>query len=366
MRYHGVDLHKRYATISVRDDRGQEVGYLPREVDFRGYVQRLGQEDVVVLEASAGTLWWAEGIANTGARCIVIDPHRYRIIRDSWNKTDRRDAAALSLGLWLAEHTREVKLPVVWQPGPAVRELRRLFSHYQLLTNQIRQLKNEVHGMLTDNGMFDGRRAKAVVEAPQKAEQLLQGIELSEASRLCVRMSLEQLQALNGQKLLLRRQIYGFGRPLEAQVRLLIGIRGITPLLALAFLAEVGDIRRFRSARRLFSYLGVVPRIHSSGGITRSGPINRASRGLARSLFTQAVPHLADSSRSLGRFYADLVERRGYGRARIALLRKVFAIMRRMLMDCTPYAGMELTLYSKKVQEWERELKKLEVTPNAA
>ena len=110
----------------------------------------------------------------------------------------------------------------------------------------------------------------------------------------------------------------------------------------------------------------MVPRIHSSGGITRSGAINRASRGLARSLFTQAVPHLADSSRSLGRFYADLVERRGYGRARIALLRKVFAIMRRMLMDCTPYAWMELPLYSKKVQEWERELKKLEVMPIVA
>jgi len=35
-------------------------------------------------------------------------------------------------------------------------------------------------------------------------------------------------------------------------------------------------------------------------------------------------------------------------------------------LSSTPYAGMELTLYSKKVQERERELKKLEVMPIVA
>jgi transposase len=39
------------------------------------------------------------------------------------------------------------------------------------------------------------------------------------------------------------------GEPLKSQVELLISIKGVTPLIALAFLADVADIRRFVSAR---------------------------------------------------------------------------------------------------------------------
>ena len=132
-------------------------------------------------------------------------------------------------------------------------------------------------------------------------------------------MSLGILAQLKEQKKSLLREIYHAGQPFEAQVRLLIGIRGVTPLLALGFLSEVGDIHRFRSLRGLLAYLGVVPTVRSSGGTTRVGHINPRSRGLVRTLFTQAVVHLVDSSPHLARFYRELVPRRGYGRARIAI-----------------------------------------------
>jgi transposase InsO family protein len=115
MKYHGVDLHKKYATISVREEGGKEQGFLRAQADIQGYVSSLGSQDAVVLEASAGALYWAERIQNQGARCAVIDAYRFRIIRDSWQKTDRRDAANLSLALWLASRSGEMKLPEVWQ-----------------------------------------------------------------------------------------------------------------------------------------------------------------------------------------------------------------------------------------------------------
>ena len=127
----------------------------------------------------------------------------------------------------------------------------------------------------------------------------------------------------------------------------------MTPLLALGFLSEVGDIRRFRSLRALLAYLGVVPTVRSSGGTTRVGRLNRRSRCMARTLFTQAVLHLVDSSPQLGRFYRELVPRR-YGRARIAILRKTFGMMRRMLLSNTPYRWKEEDLYQKKLKDWRR------------
>ncbi len=360
MRYHGVDLHKRYATVSVRDEAGAEVKFLRAQADLKEYVASLDNQDAVVLEASAGALYWAEKIQERGASCMVIDAYRFRIIRDSWQKTDKRDAANLSLALWLASRSGEMKLPEVWQPGPVVRELRRLFGMYDLLNKQIRQLKNHIHGVLLDNGVRDRALGSRLADNPATAEELLREVELSAASRVCIRTSLSLLAVLAEQKERLKGEIYQAGRPLEAQVKLLISIRGVTPLLAQAFLAEVGDIRRFASARKLHSYLGVVPTVRSSGGVTRSGAINRRSRGLTRSLFTQAVLHLVDSSPVLERFYKDLAYRKGFGRARIALLRKTFSMMRRMLLSGQPYRWTEDRLYGQKLREYQKEMKKLE------
>jgi hypothetical protein len=147
-------------------------------------------------------------------------------------------------------------------------------------------------------------------------------------------------------------------RPLEGKVKLLIGIHGVTPPLALAFLSEVGDITRFRSARRLHSYLGMVPTVRSSGGVTRNGVISRRSRTMTRSLFTQAVIPLVDSSHTLARFYRELVARKGYGRARIALLRKIFSLMRPMLLARELYRWTEPKLYEKKLSDYAKEIKK--------
>ncbi len=360
MRYHGVDLHKKYATISVRNEEGSEEKFVRAQADIKGYVASLGSEDALVLEASAGAMYWAERIQSQGASCMVIDAYRFRIIRDSWQKTDKRDAANLSLALWLASRSGEMKLPEVWQPGPVVRELRRLFGLYELLNKQIRQLKNEIHGVLLDSGVRDHALGKRLADNPAKADELLKTVELSAASRVCITTSLALLASMQEQKESLKREIYQSGRPLEAELKLLIGIRGVTPLLALVFLSEVGDITRFKSARRLQSYLGTVPTVRSSGGVTHNGAINRRSRGLARSLFTQAVSHLADSSPVLARFYRELASRKGYGRARIALLRKVFSMMRRMLLAGEPYRWVEQKLYEAKLRDYAKEIKRWE------
>jgi transposase len=48
--------------------------------------------------------------------------------------------------------------------------------------------------------------------------------------------------------------------------RRLMTVPGIGPLGATAFLAAVGDVRRFRRARDLAAWIGLVPRQHSTGG----------------------------------------------------------------------------------------------------
>ena len=253
-----------------------------------------------------------------------------------------------------------MKLPLVWQPTPVIGELRKLFGQYELLNKQIRQLKAQVQSLLIEEGISERAIGQALVEHPGKAEANLAKLELPECSRFCIRTSLRLLLALGKEKELVRAEIIRTGVPLEESAKLLMTIRGVTAFLALAFLADVGDISRFPSLRKLYAYLGVVPGSRCSGGKTRDGHINRQSRALVRTLFSQAVPHLVASTPALGRFYQDLVARRGYGRARIAVLRKVIGMMRRMLLSGTPYRGFEPALYERKLRDYRRELRKAE------
>lgn len=90
-RFHGIDQHKKYPTVSVLDHGGRETRLL-RSCQMDGYLTGLGPEDAVVMEASCGSFYWAERVEATGAACYVLDPMRFRIITDSWNKTDRGDS----------------------------------------------------------------------------------------------------------------------------------------------------------------------------------------------------------------------------------------------------------------------------------
>ena len=65
-------------------------------------------------------------------------------------------------------------------------------------------------------------------------------------------------------------------------MELLISIKGITPLIALASLADVADVRRFTTPRKMNAYLGLVPRAGKSGGKSQPGHITRESRKLTR------------------------------------------------------------------------------------
>ena len=75
-RFHGIDRHKKYSTVSVLDRDGKELRFL-RSCELEEYLGQLSGEDAVVLEASCGSFYWAGRIEETGAVCFVLDPLRF-------------------------------------------------------------------------------------------------------------------------------------------------------------------------------------------------------------------------------------------------------------------------------------------------
>ena len=55
--------------------------------------------------------------------------------------------------------------------------------------------------------------------------------------------------------------------------------------------AEIGDLRRFKSARQFMAFLGLVPSEHSSGKTIRRGSITRTGNKHVRRILVEAVHH---------------------------------------------------------------------------
>ena len=88
-RFHGIDRHRGSSTVSVLNREGVEEKSISSIRNLDGYIKTLGSEDAVVMETGAGSFFWADKIEARGAQCFIIDPYRFRIIKDSWNKTDK-------------------------------------------------------------------------------------------------------------------------------------------------------------------------------------------------------------------------------------------------------------------------------------
>ena len=358
-KFHGVDLHKHYATISVRDADGKELYCITKCMDFKGYIEKLSSEDAVVIESVSNSFYYSDEIEKKGAQCFIIDSFKFKIISESWQKTDRKDSSSLSLALWVSMTSHEFSLPVIYKPPMVVRELRRLFSLYQLINKQIRQYKNVIQADLLEVGIVLSDSEKERLLNPKSGLAIFEKLELTHVTKICILMNLYLLWNIFDQKEIVKREIYKAAEPLNEKVKLLITIKGVSPLLAMAFLSDIGDIERFKTVRKFNAYLGVVPTVKSSGGKTRMGNINRHSRSLSRSLFCQSLIHFADASPELGNFYESIKMRRGCGRSRIALLRKVFSMMRRMLLSGEEFRWKDEIVYQNKMYDYEMEMHRL-------
>lgn len=79
--------------------------------------------------------------------------------------------------------------------------------------------------------------------------------------------------------------------PLQTHVRRLRCFRGMDDITALTIAAELGDVRRFPSARRLMAYVGLIPSEHSSGPKHARGGITKTGNAHLRRVLVEAAWH---------------------------------------------------------------------------
>jgi transposase len=79
--------------------------------------------------------------------------------------------------------------------------------------------------------------------------------------------------------------------PLRARVQRLRCFRGMDDITALTIAAELGDPRRFPSARGLMAYVGLIPSEHSSGTTRARGAVTKTGNAHIRRVLVEAAWH---------------------------------------------------------------------------
>ena len=109
-------------------------------------------------------------------------------------------------------------------------------------------------------------------------------------------------------------------------------INGIGPTLAAIFVAEIGDVGRFRSAEALCSWAGLTPRHRESDEKVSRGAITKQGSRLVRWAAIEAVSGRRANAHLRASFKA-IAERRGKYKARTAVARKLLTLVYYGLRD---------------------------------
>ena len=121
--------------------------------------------------------------------------------------------------------------------------------------------------------------------------------------------------------------------PVLAAAWRLAGIPGISLMLAIALIAEIGlDMTRFPTADHLVSWIGLCRAASQSG--TRQGKgKQKKGNSYARCLAGQAAIGSSGTSSFLGERYARVARRRGGAIAQVAVARSIMIIVWHLLSD---------------------------------
>ena len=128
------------------------------------------------------------------------------------------------------------------------------------------------------------------------------------------------------------------------RVGILTALPGVGQFTALVMLAEIGDITRFGSARKLASWAGLTPTVRGSDLTVRHGHISKQGSAWLRWVLNQAA-QTAKRSPEFAATYAAITKRRGKKIATIAIARKLLTRAYHLLLADAqaaqaPSAGM--------------------------
>lgn len=272
---------------------------------------------LVVMEACASAHHWARQLLAKGIAVKLISPQFVAPFVKT-NKNDRNDAEGIVEAASRPAMRFVAVKSIEQQDIQALHRLRELYVH------QRTAVINHVRGALAERGLIIGKSPAAF----HRAMPAVLACEDCEITADCRGLLLDALQHLQT----IEQRI----DDADARVKHLmtrsdlcqrIGqIEGVGPLTATAVVAAVGDAKAFKNGRHLAAWLGLVPRQYSSGGRSRLCGISKRGDAYLRTLLIHGARSVlrwvGNKQDARSRWLRDLIDRRGFNCAAVALANK--------------------------------------------
>lgn len=334
MFYIGVDVSDKSSYVYVTDGRGRKVESreIPSDKDgYRQYFKKWINKPVeVAVEAGGHSRWIHDTLKKLGISVYIVNPNKVKLIAKNKKKTDKVDA------IFLAKLLRIDELPErVYVAEGDSRELRDLMrSRHQLITS-LTCLMNHLRGMLRQEGI--NLKARAFNDGSIFAK--LQESKGTPKHLLPIIVSYEKaITEIQKQRRSLDHVIAEYR---NKDIELLKSVPGVGEVASKTIYAAISTIKRFKRAKQLTSYCGLVPSVRSSGERAAYGHITREGRSEVRHVAVQGAHAIIRSTNSeskpLRTWYERLARRRGFKTAVVALARKMTEIIFYVLRDRRPY-----------------------------
>ena len=330
--YAGLDIHKKTCQTIVCTEKGEVVkqGRIPTEKEK---IQEFFSEfENITIAIEACNTWEHiyDYLEIDGHKVVLAHPLKTRIIAESKIKTDKVDARILMHLL------RTGFLPTTYIPPHEIRELRHLVRQRIFLGRYRTKLKNKIYAELLRRGI---QYERGGIIFTGKGKRWLRSLNIP-----VLNTYLSLLETLLDETAVVERNLQVRSRK-YSEVQLLTTIPGIGIYSALIILSEIGDINRFTSEEKLYSYAGVIPSVHQSGEHTYYGHITKRGSKHLRWILTEAVrvhlnwtkKHMMETN--ISRYYHRLSKRKPENVAAIAASRKLLQIIYHMLKNKNEFRG---------------------------
>ena len=278
----GLDIHTKRIAICALDEKGQVVhrSQVRSIQDLVRVLTGLPDRFEVCYEASCGYGHFHDLLRPLATRVVVAHPGQLRLIFRAKNKNDRNDAERLAKLLYLGE------TPIVHVPSLQVRTWRELINCRSQVIAKRTRAKNAVRALLRGAGIAPPKNLGLWTK---KGLAWLRQLALPTASQQLRRdLLLEEIETLLRQVRRIEQQLNHQAQrtPAVTQLRSIPGV-GIRTAEAVA--AFVDDPHRFRHAKAVGRYFGLVLCQDQSGDKNRLGHITREGPSVVRQLVAEAA-----------------------------------------------------------------------------
>jgi len=237
-------------------------------------------------------------------------------------KNDERDANDL------IDLFRLGRMTEAWIAPPAERELRELVRYRVKLVQLRTGLKAQLHAVMASNGVLPSRLD---MFGPGGTGQL-DALDLPAAFTARI----DSLRRWSTSSMVRSRR--SSARSMHAQLkddpgyRAIQAIEGVGPVIAAIFVAEIGDVHRFKSPQALCSWAGLTPKHRESDTKVMRGKITKHGSRIVRWAAIEAISKQRGGAKLRADYHA-ITERRGKHKARVAVARRLLTLVYYGLRD---------------------------------